>query len=63
LEHLPRRYPGLYEREGSLLTVKPLDMTVDVDQTELHPLDLAGKREERRERGQCKREGREKREE
>lgn len=43
LEHLPRRFPTLYRREGTLFHNLATRQTWDLSRTDLHPLDLAGR--------------------
>jgi dimethylamine monooxygenase subunit A len=43
VEHLPARFPTLYKREGEVLHNLVTRQVWDLTQTELHPLDLAGR--------------------
>ncbi len=42
-EHLPTRFPALYTREGEVLHNLVTQQSWDLTQTELHPLDVAGR--------------------
>jgi hypothetical protein len=41
--HLPARFPETYARDGDTLVLKPLGERWDLQQTALHPLDLAAR--------------------
>ena len=42
-EHLPRRFPAFFERDGDLLRNQITGERFDLAASDLHPLDLAGR--------------------